>query len=369
MQRSACARLLQKDRPAMAEDADNARATDVLWQYLFALRSEARAGNWEALRHLLAQEAQEPLTSHPFALETFHFAANAGQADIVEMLLHHGLSLESETLSDTVRRLALYYTAAAQGVLRLLVSGSLAADAGPAVLAAASAGRLDALQALDAAGADVRAGESGFFLALYGGHPAAMHYLHEKGAGLYHPAVIAAQYGRRAELPGEKAEAVIAVYHDLVSAGNERFRALYADAGKPRDVQALREKTACDGDGFFTRLHLAVRAEAWGDVVLAARQDNAQSLKAEDFLQPDGHGLRALDILAAQGRLAGLFDAALWYRAPQEAEKLHAALQDFRAAAFIDMPALRAEMHRCELQDLAPAPETFRLGRRRGPRP
>jgi len=352
----------------MTDATDNPKPADALWQYWFALKSDARSGKWEMLRHRLGAEPDHPLPAHPFVTEVFHTAANAGQTDIVETLLERGFALDAETLAETVKRLALGYTAKADGVLRVLISGAAAANAADAVISAAAKGRLDALTVLDAAGADVRAGDSGFFVALYSGHPAVMHYLYEKGAGLYHPAMIAAQYGRRSELPAEKAAIAIGVYHDLVAQDNESTAALYADAGgAPTHVTALREKLADENGNIFTRLQIAVRAGRMDDIRRAAEGDAVHSLQAQDFLSVDGRGQRAFDVIAAQGNIAALFDAALWYRAPQELEKLHIALGDFSAAAAVNLSALVADMHRHELQDISPAPEAFKLGRR-GPK-
>ncbi|MDP2205733.1 MAG: hypothetical protein Q8K65_05445 [Alphaproteobacteria bacterium] len=347
----------------MTDPVQNVKPADALWQYWFALKSDARTAKWETLRHRLGQEPEHPLPPHPFVTEVFHSAANAGQTDIVETLFERGFKLDSETLAETVKRLALHYTAVAEGVLRVLVKDA-AAQTDDAAITAAAKGRLDALVVLAAAGADVRAGNSGFFVALYSGQPAAMHYLYEKGAGLYHPAVIAAQYGRRGELPAEKAAIALGVYRDLVAQDNEAAGTLYKDAGgAPANIAALREKVADENGHLFTRLQLAVRAGQWDDIRRAAQGDTAQTLGADDFLTPDSKGLRAFDVLAAQGNMAALFDAAVWYRAPQEAAKLHSALADFRAEAAADLAAFTADMHRRELDDLAP-PESFQLARR-----
>jgi len=348
----------------MTEPAPSPKPTDALWQYWFALKSDARTAKWETLRHRLGQEPEQPLPAHPFVSEVFHSAANAGQTDIIETLFDRGFKLDSETLSETVKRLALHYTAAADGVLRVLVKAAPPGTADDATITAAAKGRLDALAVLDAAGADVRAGNSSFFVALYSGQPAAMHYLYEKGAALYHPSVIAAQYGRRGELPAEKASIALGVYRELVAQDNETASALYKDAGgAPANIAALREKVADENGHLFTRLQLAVRSGNWPDIRRAAQSENAATLQADDFLTPDGKGLRAFDLLAAQGNMTALFDSALWYRAPQEAAKLHTALADFRAAASVDFTALIADMHRRELDDLAP-PESFQLTRR-----
>lgn len=352
----------------MTDSPDDAKPADALWQYWFALKSDARTEKWEMLRHRLGAEPEHPLPAHPFVAEVFHSAANAGQTDIVETLLERGFTLDAETLAETVKRLALFYTAKADGVLRVLISGTVSADPAEAVIAAAAEGRLDALVVLDAAGADVRAGDTGFFIALYKAHPAVMHYLYEKGAGLYHPAVIAAQYGRRGELPAEKAGIALGVYRELVAQDNEPAAVLYKDAGgAPANISALRETLADLGGHFFTRLQVAVRAECWDDIRRAAQGDMSENLCAQDFLAVDGKGQRALDVVAAQGKLSALFDAALWYRAPQELEKIYTALADFRASTAVNMHALTADMHRRELEEISPAPEMFKLGRR-GPK-
>lgn len=341
---------------------------DALWKYWFDLKSSARTGQWEILRHQLAYEPEKPLPAHPFTIEVFHAAVNAGQSDILETLFERGFSLDAETLGETIKRAALFYADSAASVVRAIRTHKPDAPTDDAAIAAAAKGRLDALRALADAGADVRAGNSAFFVALYSGQPAAMHYLHEKGANLYHPAMIAAQYGRRGELPAEKAAIAIAVYHDLLAADNEGVAFLYAASGSPpANITDLRENVAGDADGVYTRLQLAVRAGQWGDVLSAVKADKSQTLRADDFLAVDAGGQRAFDILAAQGKLAALFDSALWYRAPQEAEKLYAATEDFRAKGACDFTALVADMHRHEIADLTPPADSFRLARRRKP--
>ncbi|MBW7909668.1 MAG: hypothetical protein H3C49_00090 [Alphaproteobacteria bacterium] len=341
---------------------------DALWKYWFDLKTAARAKQWDVLRHQLAYAPDKPLAAHPFVTETFHAAANAGQDDILETLFERGFSLDAETLGETIKRVAIHYTADAPGIVRAIRAHKPEASVDDAVCTAAAKGRLDALQALDAAGADVRAGDSGFFVALYSAQPAVMHFLHEKGAQLYHPAMIAAQYGRRGELPAEKSAIAIDVYHELLAADNEAAAVLYAASGPaPKNVTELRENVAGEGAQMFTRLQLAVRAGRWDDVLGAAKADTKQNLQADDFLMPDGGGQRAFDVLAAQGKLSSLFDAALWYRAPQEIEKIYAVTADFRAAAVCDFPALVAGMHRAQIDDIAPAADSFRLTRRRKP--
>lgn len=348
----------------MTDPAENVKPTDALWHYWFALKSDARTEKWEMLRQRLAQEPEHPLPAHPFVTEVFHTAANAGHTDIVETLAERGFMLDAETVAETIKRLAMNYTQAAQGVMRFLLQSGGADLAGDAVLAAAARGRVDALGALHAAGADVLAGKSAFFVALYSGQPGAMHFLHEKGADLYHPAVIAAQYGRRGELPAEKATIALTVYRDLVAQDNETAADLYrAAGGAPAGIKALREKISDENGLLLTRLQLAVRAGQIDDIRRVAESDRSETLAADDFLTPDGRGQRALDVLAARGALNKIFADSLWYRAPQEAARLHEALGDFHARASINFDALTAEMHRRELDDLAPV-EPIRLARR-----
>lgn len=344
---------------------------DTLWHYWFDLKTAAKGRKWEVLRHKLAYEPDKPLTAHPFVAEVFHAAADAGESDILETLFERGFTVDPEDAEKTLTRLAMHHTAGAAGSVRAIRAHMPAVDTAPAVCAAAAAGRLDALRALDAAGVDIRSGDSAFFLALYKGHPAAMNYLYEKGAGLYHPAVIAAQYDRRGELPPEKADIALGVYHDLVAMNNAFAADIYkAAGGPPQNVNALREIVA-DADGRpFTRLQLAVRAGRWDDIARAARQDKSgDRLNAADFLASGGDGLRALDVLAAAGGLAGLFDAALWYRAPEEAAKLHKEIETYRAYSVCDFPRFTAAMQRLTLEDFAPDAGAFRLARRKGPKP
>lgn len=353
----------------MTDQPDNsAKSGDALWQYWFSLKTDARARSWETLRHRLAYAPDHPLPAHPFVTEVFHAAANAGETDIVQTLFERGFSQDAETLAETAKRLAMYHAATSAGVLRLLLASPQSADPTDAIYAAAAAGRIDALQILSDAGADVRAGNSAFFLALYKGHPAAMHYLYEKGADLYHPASIAAQYGRKHELPAEKSSLALSVYRDLVEIDNQPQADLYAAAGAPRDVAELREKISAADGKIYTRLQLAARAGKWQDIKNAAAQDKNDTLRAQDLLAEDGKGLSALQVMAARGDLTDVFDASIWYRAPREAAQLENSLLDLRAAGTINMSALTAEMQRMELRDIAPVPGGFRL-KPRQPKP
>ena len=337
------------------------KSGDALWQYWFSLKTDARARSWETLRQRLAYEPDHQLPAHPFVTEVFHAAANAGEADIVETLFERGFSQDAETLAETTKRLAIYHANTAVGVIRFLLAPPQSADPTDAIYAAAAEGRIDSLQTLSDAGADVRAGHSAFFLALYKGHPAAMHYLYEKGSELYHPAMLAAQYGRQKELPSEKAAIALSVYRDLVDIDNQPLADLYAAAGPAQSVADLREKIGDENGGVYTRLQLAIRAGKWDDVKAAAAQDKTDTLRADDFLAEDAKGQRALNIMAARGQLADVFNAAVWYRAPQEAARLDNSLSDFRAAGAINMPSMTAEMQRMELRDIAPPADSFRL--------
>lgn len=337
------------------------KSGDALWQYWFSLKTDARARSWETLRQRLAYEPDHQLPAHPFVTEVFHAAANAGVSDIVETLFERGFSQDPETLAETTKRLAMYHTAAAGDVIRFLLAPPQSADPTDAIYAASAAGRIDALETLADAGADIRAGNSAFFLALYKGHPAAMHYLYEKGADLYHPAMLAAQYGRKGELPAEKASVTLSVYRDLVDMHNQPQADLYAAAGAAQNVAALREKISDEDGNIYTRLQLAVRAGKWDDVKNAAMQDKTATLGAQDFLTEDGKGLSAFQLMAARGNLADVFDASIWYRAPREVMQLDEKLQDFRAAGSVNLAALTAEMQRMELRDIAPVPHQFRL--------
>lgn len=349
-------------------DTPDQKPADALWQYWFSLKTSARSEQWDVLRHQMAYEPDHPLSAHPFLVDVFHAAANAGQGDIVETLFERGFSMGAETMRETVTRLAIHHTEKSGDVLRVLIK--IGAETEDAAISAAAKGRLDALQILDAAGADVRAGNSGFFVALYSGQPAVMNYLHEKGAALYHPAVIAAQYGRKKELPADKANIALDVYRGLVGADNAGFAALYTDAGgAPANISALREQAADAQGAVFTRLQIAVRAGQWDDIRAAAQNDKTDVLRADDFLKPDAAGQRPFDLAAAQGALDKLFDAAMWYRAPQEMQKLYQSLGEIRAEKSVNLENLVADMHRREIGDILPAAQSFRLARRAGPKP
>lgn len=337
------------------------KSGDDQWHYWFNLKTDALAGRWELLRQRLGQEPEYQLPSHPFTNDVFHAAANAGETDIIETLFERGFTKDEETLAETIKRLAIYHADKSADVIRLLLPPLRAGDPTDAIYAAAAAGRIDSLKTLDEAGVDVRAGDTAFFLALYKGHVATMNYLYDKGAGLYHPAVLAAQYGRRGELPAENASITLGVYRDLVDIDNQPQAELYAAAGKPRNIADLRENISDEQGHVYTRLQLAIRAGQWADVREAAAADKTQTLTADDFLTKDGRGQRAIDMMAARGKLTDVFDAAIWYRNPQEVWALHGTLRDIRAEKSVNTDALMADMQRHELRDIAPTPDAFRL--------
>lgn len=349
------------------ENSSAPDGNDALWQYWFSLKTDARQRRWEILRQRLGSEDEYPLPAHPFVVEVFHAAANAGETDIIQTLFDRGFSLDSETISETLARLLIHHTGTSAGTIAYLLHRE-GADHEEALNVAAASGRIDVLEILSGAGVDMTAGNGSFFLALYKGHPAVMHYLYEKGAGLYHPAVIAAQYGRKRELPEEKADISIRVYRDLVEMDNEDAYVLHSSSEPVRSIAEMRERVT-DAEGrIYTRLQLAVRAGKWDEIAAVARHDKTGHLLAEDILAADGKGKSAFCMLAAQGKIADIFSEDIWYRAPAQVAQLHAELEKFSAEKLVNLDKLTVRMEHRAMQEKASAVRSFRL-QPRGRRP
>jgi len=331
--------------------SDNRQADD-LWRTWFDMKSAAATKNWGKVESLLAASADQQMTAHPFLSEVFHGAANAGQENIVKTLYSRGFSLDAETRAETVKRLAVYYHESAAPVMMFLIKDQ-ATDASDAVCWAAHAGRLDVLQTLEECGADVLSGASSFHLALYGGHPHVMNYLHEKKANLYHPALIAAGYGRKHELPPTHADIAIQVYRDLLVQENDHWAICYAEAGGAQQtLDQFRCVPNALGRAPMSYIHLAVRAGKFSDVVKAAMNEKQNPLQATDLLIEDYKGVSALMVMAARGELEAVFDPKLWQGRTEEVVKLHGALKTFKAEKALDLQAFSAEMTRYGLRKM-----------------
>lgn len=335
-----------------------------LWRYWFDLKAKARTGNWDGVLKQLADTPDVQITAHPFVTEVFHTAATQGKTDVIAALFTRGLRLDAETLAETVTRLAKSNPEKTSGVLAHLIRVQHA-DANDAVCHVASKGRLDAMRVLEGAGANVLAGSSAFFLALYGGHPAMMSYLYEKGANLYHPNMIAAHYGRAGELPESNRRIAQQVHRDLVDMDNESWAECYRESGGKADsMESFRYVPNALGRAPVSRLQLAVRADCFADVAAVALAEKENPLTAADFLQTDHKGVCPLDILAVRGQLAQVFDVRLWHDRPAEAETLRHALKTYRAEKVIDPHTFSAAVTHFRLRQARPAAGRFTLKRR-----
>lgn len=326
------------------------KEADTLWQRWFDIRNAARVKNWEKFQNILDQEPDIQLTAHPFLVESFHALANENQPQLIKAMFDRGFKADPETLSDTLNRLARYYHPKSAEVMTYLIAEQ-GANAEEAVYFAAAHGKLAVLQTVAAAGGDVAAGNSAFFLALYGGHPAVMHYLYEKGADIYHPNMIAAGYGRNHEIPETQRQVALETYRGLIDLDNKTWSACYAETGGAADsMEAFRHVPNALGRAPMNRLQLAVRADKFEDVAAVADKPAAFALRAQDLLQEDFKGVSPLMVMAARGKLAAVFDPKLWAGRPDEVKALHNALKTMRAEKTVDLESFSAEMDRYRLK-------------------
>ena len=326
------------------------KEADTLWQRWFDMRSAARAKNWTKFQNILDQNTDIQLTSHPFLSEAFQTLANENQPALVKAMFDRGFKADSETLADTVNRLARYYHPKSAEVMTYLIAEQ-GAKPEEAVYFSAAHGKLDVLQTIDAAGGDVRAGNSAFFLALYGGQSAVMHYLYEKGADIYHPNMIAAGYDRNKEIPEAQRKIALETYRGLVDLDNKIWAECYAEAGGAAEsMEAFRHVPNALGRAPMNRLQLAVRADKFEDVAAVADKPAAFALRAQDLLVEDFKGVSPLMIMAARGKLDDVFEPKLWAGRAEEVKELHHALKSLRAEKTVDLEAFSAEMDRYRLK-------------------
>jgi hypothetical protein len=118
-----------------------------------------------------------------------------------------------------------------------------------------------------------------------------------------------------------RAQASFDVYTDLLAAARNMQRSSQKKLMQraPRGLSAADLRAGDDETG----LHLAAKA---GMMRLLAEQDLLSGMTADDFLRPSITGATPAAILAASGEHGTLFDARIWGRRFDEAEKVYRSL-------------------------------------------
>lgn len=333
----------------------NAAASNT-WNYWHTLNQHSRAGEWNRVEELLAQNPAVGVPYQQFTSEMFHRAANQGKLDVIRTMFARGFSLPAEEGAETLKRLVEHY--GADGLKTAVwLARENKADATDALYAVAARGTPEAMQAFRQAGCDVQTGKSSFFLAFYEGNADMLRYLGGIGAELYDAPIVAGLYGRKNEV--KAADAVLRVYEELVKNDKNGIEAYYAYVSPHAPtLEDLKSIPAGLADDEQTLLHLAARAGCFEDVLHAVEKAKTQekgALTAQDFLRKDAHGISPLAVLAARQELAQAFDKRLWDGRPVEMAKLHDGLKAFRAEKAIDLESLDENMHLHRLKAKAPA--------------
>lgn len=321
------------------------------WHLAQRAEALAKSAAWDDLRQLLTENADCRLGNSHFMENAFNFAAKAGQSDLVALIVSRGFTVPDHGGAWLLQSLAIYGQAADPGIKEVItfLVREKHADPESAIRAlAARSERTEMMEVFRQAGADIQDGASSFFLALYEKRPQMMAYLYDHGADLYHPEVVAAQYGRRNQVRDEALEA----YRGLLEKDRMKAAALYAETGPAMDSGSFKEPAM---------LLLAARAGKFFDV-LAALQERAQPLTAQDIVHGENGAPPVLAVLAARGELEALFDPAHWQGRGDVVRELHAALGGYRAEQAISLDSYAAAAARRQLRVLsAPRRNKWRL--------
>ncbi len=339
------------------EDRQASRGDDAAWQLVFDLDDLSAKGLWADMRERLAKYA-DAIPYHDFSEQAFRRAALEGKTDIAETMLNHGFDLPADAGAAMIGELAGKGPLKAAAVIGLLLDQGY--DAGEAIVGIAARGQPDMMAVLKKHGCDILQGDS-FAVSLHAGNAAMMRYLFNAGADIYTPAAVSGLHGgiekyqsangRPAGTPDAARAAHAALWQE-----DERMWCQYyaATAGKGHPSLAeLRAIPAGTASRSMTLMQVAARAGCFDDIVSAALRDKDNPLSADDVLRPAAAGASVLSVLAARGEAEKILDARLWWRRPDDAAKLPAALKEMGAEKLLNPAAFTADIQRMRLKNLA----------------
>lgn len=320
-------------------EMDNAMA------YWYHLRALARAGNWDGMRKALADNAAFGLGGHDTLDSAFVFAAREGQVDILDAMYKQGFVQLPEDAEESLETLGRHSMPQAVPAIAYLVNDR---HVSPEKMLNALAVKGDAkgLEALEAAGVNIFASSSVFFLAFFCAKGEAMEFLFEKGAALYHPTNIKGLYKRKSE-PGE---AGLAAFAKLVASDQAAGETALQSLGQqPRTLAECREPCLDERGRKTTVMHLQARAGFFSRTVAMGLAEDAvpspNPLEASDLFKKDAQGQTVLSILAARRELPLVLDPALWRRRQEEAMKVIDGLRDLDASEALDVEKFTQALH------------------------
>lgn len=323
---------------------------DDAWELIFALDRLSDKAEWDRLRGTL-KDYPGDVPYHDFSAKAFCRAAAAGARDILETMTAKKFALPADEGAKLIEYLVRErLPQAARAIGFLLETGH---DAAPAVLSIAQRGTPAMMDALKNQGCDVR-GSAILAASLRGNNTAMLQYLCNKGSDLY-------AAGAVGELPHVREE-TRRFYSQLVISNTFNWTKYYIAVAGDTALDEMREVPFGVKAEDMTLMHVAARAGCADDIIIAALRETKHPLTAGDLLRPDAKGASVLSIMAGRGEAKKLFDTRLWWRKPEDAVKLHAALEALGQKDLVDPAALAADIRQHRLKTLAKG--AIRLSRR-----
>jgi hypothetical protein len=328
------------------------------WDFIFGLERLSKLKEWSEMRSDLANFKRD-IPYHDFSEKAFRRAAEAGQADILEMMYARNFRLPDDEAERFVTDLAAAYLPAADAAIAFLLKNGC--NGASAVRGVAAWGTPETMDTLKKKGCDVQLEGEAFPAALETGNTAMLRYLYEQGADIYTPAAVQGLYGGIEAFQSKNSGHIVNVapvarkYHEsLCDLDAQRWEAFYAaSAGSAPSLDDFRAVPDGLADKGMTLMHIAARAGCIESVIETAARETAAALTAEDILRKSDSGASVLSVLAARGEAHKIFDARLWWRNPEDAKKLHDGLKILGAEAAIDLETFAAEMQRHRLKTRA----------------
>ena len=343
-------------------------AYDDVWDFVFGIDRLGALGEWDEMRRDL-EKFKGDIPYHHYSEKAFRNAAEAGRTDILELMLAKKFPLSADDGAELIGALAADHLPDGESAIAFLLQRGFRGD--KAVFGVAAAGAPATMELLNRHGCDILMGGDAFPLALHAGNTGMMKYLYDQGADIYTPACVKGLYGgienyqaRNPDHVAGPAEPARKFHESLCDFDAGRWTAFYgAAAGPSPSLEEFRAVPDGVADRGITLLQLAARAGFIETVIDAALRESKNPLAADDLLRPSESGASALSVLAARGDAHKIFDARLWWRRPEEAEKLRGALTGWNAGGVLDPAAFAAELQRQRLKESAGSAPRLKIPR------
>ena len=330
------------------------------WDFLFKLERHSGQKDWHAVRSDLANFKGD-LPYHNFSDATFRAAAREGQIDILETMAAKNFRLPDDDAESLIGDLAVRHLPKAGDAIRFLLDHGCKGD--QAVTGVAETGSAEMMEMLDRHGCNILLDGAAFELALHAGNAGVMKYLYDHGADIYTPAVVKGLHGGIEDWQKKYRDHAVGTpklartFHEaLCHTDALRWEAYYFSvAPETPSLEDLRSRPDGVADKGITLLQLAARAGQIDGVFDSAARASRSFLTADDLLQSCEGGSSALTVLAARGEAHKIFDARLWWRSPEQPQKLYDSLKTLGVDAAVDPASFAAELQRYRLRISSPS--------------